>query len=236
MDFSSSNIDARRSNFSIVGRDQIHSCVHHNLAYISVNNISLFGPRQIANHVPNILGDNLPRPISSPNSLAQRPLVTYRSSDTANIVDITTNLIDQITPFLLDPNCSSNKLRHMALELESLHQTLTLIKLTIQKYNNTPLGQSLADFITPEINRCFAALQELLGSTDDIRLCLSSTNIGHLWRLVWRAMLRDEFASLRKKLSISLQSFHALLFTLHSCVPTCYYPLASAKPPFIRCV
>ncbi|KIM83091.1 hypothetical protein PILCRDRAFT_784274 [Piloderma croceum F 1598] len=132
------------------------------------------------------------------------------------MVDNATDLIDQITPFLLDRNHSPNNLRDMALELESLHQTLTLIKLTIQKYNKTPLGQSLADFIAPEVNRCFAALQGLLGSTDDIRLCLSSTSIGHLWRLVWRVMLRDEFASARKKLSISRQSFQALLFTLHS--------------------
>jgi hypothetical protein len=222
MDLSSSNIDARQSNFSVIGGDQNHidNYVHtHNLAYISVNNFSLFGPQQIAHHIPNsILSDSLPRPIPSPNTLAQRRPLTCRSSDTAGMVDITTDLIDQIRPFLLDRNYSSNNLRDVALELESLHQTLTLIKLTIQRYNHTPLGQSLADFVTPEINRCFAALRELLASTDHTRLCLSSTSIGYLWRLVWRAILRDEFAMVRKKLSISRQSFQALLLTLHSCV------------------
>ena len=126
------------------------------------------------------------------------------------MIDITTNLLDR--------NHASSNLRDLALELETLHQTLTLIKFTIQKYNNIPLGQSLANFITPEISRCFAALQELLGSITDTRLCLSSTSIGHLWRLVWRAVLRNEFASVRKKLFISRQSFQVLLFTLHSCV------------------
>src|SRR5882724_9781496 len=102
MDFSSSNIDARQSNFSVVGRDQNNVNIHQ--TYISANIFSVFDPRQIAHHVPSILNDNLPRPISSPNALAQRHLLTYRSSDTVGVVDIMTNLIDQIRPFLLEPN------------------------------------------------------------------------------------------------------------------------------------
>ena len=220
MDFSSSNIYAGGGNFSVIGHDQINI----QDTYISFNSFSLFpGPRRLAHHT-NIPMDNLPRPISSPNILAQQRLLTCRLSDANGMVDTTTNLIDQIRPFLLDRNYSSNTLHDVALELESLQQTLTLIKPTIQKYNNTPLGQSLANIITPEISRCFGALQQLLGSINDIRLCLSSTSIGHLWRLVWRVMLRDEFASVRKKLSISRQSLQILLFTLHSCVPFGFTP------------
>jgi hypothetical protein len=60
----------------------------------------------------------------------------------------------------------------LVLELESLHQTLTLTKFTIQKYDKTPLGQSMANTVAPEVKLCFAALQELLGSINGTRLCL----------------------------------------------------------------
>ncbi|KIM74362.1 hypothetical protein PILCRDRAFT_828352 [Piloderma croceum F 1598] len=222
MDSSYSNIDARQSNFSHVGRDQNHIHVQktyniNNTTYHQTVYFSLFGSPQADRHVPISLSNHLPRLISSPETLPPRSLVACRSSDAVFVVDNTTGLIDQITRFLLDRNHSSNDRRDLALELESLHQTLTLIKLTIQKYNDTPLGQSLANLITPEVNGCSAALQALLDSTEDIRLCLSSTSISHLWRQVWRPMLRDKFTLLlRKKLSYSRQLFQELLVTLHS--------------------
>jgi len=135
------------------------------------------------------------------------------SSDPTAIVSAAVGLIDRVADRLTDHRCSSNGLRdHIAVELESLQQTLILTKLTIRKYDHTPLGHRLGNTITPTVLQCFIALQELLGS-------LNFTSSSALWHRVWWSRWEgDEFASSRKKLSESRQSLQAVLLALHSYV------------------
>ena len=202
-------LDARGSTFNNVGRDQITN-----------NNWFLFGSCHRCTHCQLPLNPNYnpPRP-TGPDFLPQGShLVTYRS-DAIPDIEATTGVIDQITHYLYDHKYSSNDHHDLVVELESLHQTLTLTKLTIQQYDKTPLGQSMANMVTPEVELCFVALQELLGSIDGIRLCLSFTRIGDLWRhVLWALLGGDEFALLRKNLSYSRQSLQELLVTMHSYV------------------
>jgi hypothetical protein len=177
------------------------------------------GLQQISHQV----SANLPRLISTPK--------TYNLPDIVAAVDTATGLLDKIMPFLLDRRYSSNSRQDLALELESLHQTLILTKLTVKKYDNTPLGQSLANMITPEVKLCSVTLQELVDSINSTCLGLSFTSIRGLWWQIWWAMLGgDEFASLRKKISYSRQSLQHLLVTMHSYVLLVYASLSAESP------
>jgi len=204
-------LSAPGSTFNNVGRDQITNI-----------NLSLVGSYNRCTHphchLPLGPNDGLSQPATGPDYLSDgRHLVPYRS-DAFPDIETATGLIGQITNLLGDRRDLSRNRHDLVLELESLHQTLTLTKLTSEKYDKTPLGQSLANTVAPEVNICFVALQELLGSIDGIRR-LNFTRIGDLWHWVWWAMLGgDEFALLRKKLSYSRQLFQELLITLHSCV------------------
>jgi hypothetical protein len=134
-------------------------------------------------------------------------------------VDTATGLIAEITCFLIGRKCSSDYRQDFVAELESLHQLLTLTSLTIQKYGNTPLGQSLVNMINPEIKQCSAALQKLVDSTNGTWLDFTITSVGGFWRRIWCGELRgDGLAPLRKQLSHSRQSLQVLLITLHSYV------------------
>jgi len=98
-----------------------------------------------------------------------------------------------------------------------LQQILTLTGLAIHEYCDTPLGQSLAETMAPEVERCSLALQELLDQVNATWLSLAS--IGDLWRQIWWGRWDgDEFNLLRKKLSHSRQSLERFLMALHSYV------------------
>ena len=203
-------LDARGSTFNNVGRDQITN-----------NNWFFFGSCHRCTHCQLPLNPNYnpSRATTGPDFLPQGShLVTYRS-DAIPDIEATTGVIDQITHYLYDHKYSSNDHHDLVVELESLHQTLILTKLTVKKYDNTPLGQSLANTITPEVKLCSVTLQELVDSIGSTCLGLSFTSIYGLWWQIWWAMLgADEFASLRKRMSYSRQSLQHLLVTMHSYV------------------
>jgi hypothetical protein len=108
------------------------------------------------------------RPITS--SETRKRLATYCSSGALFAIDATVGIIDLITDLLMDCGDSSNSHRDLAFEFESLLKTFTLTRLTIQMYDGKPLGQSLANTITPEILQCFISLRELLDSVNGTRL------------------------------------------------------------------
>jgi hypothetical protein len=230
MAFSNSQYtDASRSSFIDVGRDshQTHNNTTniHQTIHIS---FSFFGSQLTPHYAPINLSRNLLRPISTPETLSQGNLVAYHSSDAVGAVDIAVGLIVQITDLLMDRRDSSSGHWNLALEFESLQKTFILTTRIIQKYDNKPLGQSLAKTITPEVLRCCIVLQQLLDSVSGTWLGLHFTSICDLWRFVcWGRLGGDEFTFLRKALSDSRQSLQGVLMAFHS-----YVLLAVHVPPF----
>jgi hypothetical protein len=215
MDFS--QVDARQSTFNHAGRDQttIHSRDIHYHIHLSPFSLRRRSPRIAI----NIADDKRPRPTSCPDSLSKGSRLNRYPSEVVLDIDTTTGLINQITSSLLDGRHSPNNHQDLALELESLHQTLTLTKLTIQKYDDTPLGRSLASMISPEVKLCFATLQKLLDSIDGNWLDLNITSVVGLWRRIWCGEWdENELTSLREKMSYGRQSLQELLVTMHSYV------------------
>jgi hypothetical protein len=206
-------VDARQSTFIRAGRDQTMIHNHYHIY------ISPYGDSRLRPRIGIDISDNLSLPIGSPETLPQGSFVPYCSYDAVPIVGGAIALIDQITELLMDCRQSSSGRRDLVLELESLRKTLVLTRLTIRKYDNRPLGQSLAKTITPEVLRCSFILQELLDSVDGAWLDFSITTVGGLWRRFWWAILGgDELASVREKLCYSWQSLQGLLMALCSCV------------------
>jgi hypothetical protein len=203
-------LDARQSTFNQAGRDIIHYHIH----------ISPLESSSKAHYITINNGNNLSRPTSCPDSLSRPSHLVCLSSDAAPDVDSTTGLIDQITRFIhADRRSSSNKRHDLTIELESLHQTVTLTKLTVQRYNGTPLGQSLANMINPEIRLCSATLQKFLDIVKVTCLDFSSTSIrGLLCRIWWGKWDDHELPALRGILSDKRQLLQGLLVTMHSYV------------------
>jgi len=54
---------------------------------------------------------------------------------------------------------SSDHHRDLMLELNSLHQTLTLAKIAIRTYEYTLLGQNLSNIINHEVDDCRVVFQ-----------------------------------------------------------------------------
>jgi hypothetical protein len=219
MDFSHSNIDARQSSFNQVGGDwHQHTTIHKH----TIISLSCFGPRQINYYSLDNLSDVMPLvPVSSPKTLSPRCHITsaHSSSDLLRVVDTGIGLIVQISNRLIDRSDSSSNHQVLQLQLRSLQQILTLTGLAIHEYCDRPLGQSLTNTITPEVEQCLLVLQELLAQADATWLGLAFTGIGDLWRHVWWGRWDgNEFALLRKRLSDSRQSLERFLLALHSYV------------------
>jgi hypothetical protein len=83
-------------------------------------------------------------------------------SGAGSAVDVAAALIVKIVQLLLiDHGGSPDDNRAFKLELEILHQILTLTGLVIQTYAYTPLGQNLSNNIIPEVEHCCVVLEEL---------------------------------------------------------------------------
>jgi hypothetical protein len=166
------------------------------------------------------LDDVVQRPTSSPESVSQRKVHALKYHfEASSAGDIAIGLIVKIMQLLIVHIRSSDNHRDLKLELESLHQSLTLTGLAIQTYQHSPLGKNLAKNITPEVMQCRVALQELLNKVSGTWRGLNSTNISDLWFSVWWSRWEgDELASLRLQLSESRKSLDAILKALNSYV------------------
>jgi hypothetical protein len=212
------NVDARNGIFNNVGRDQIN-------LYLSVApgpgaEQTLDVLRRLGLGLPNI-SRGPSRPASNHEvRLSRRGFHNSANSlsEVADAVDTAVYLIIRITSLLIDPEDPSHSRRDLTLELKSLHQTLTLIRLAIQEYDDRPLGQSLANTVTPEVQRCSAILSELLDKVNGTGLRLLHTSIKDLWRPVWwsRWTVDEEVASLKTKLRDIRISLGGILSALNS--------------------
>jgi hypothetical protein len=118
------------------------------------------------------------------------------------IDSVAAGLIDKIQQLLVDRIDLSDDDRRLNTELETLRQTLTLSRLALETFEFTPVGRNLANTISPEVEQCCAALQELFNSIDNCRRGLFSTFICNLWRRIWWSGCdMDGLISLREKLS-----------------------------------
>jgi hypothetical protein len=78
-----------------------------------------------------------------------------------------------------------------------------------QRYDNTPLGRSLANTITLEVLKCFLVLQDLFNNVDGTWLDFNITTIGGLCRQIWWDLWDgDQFALLRSYVIVGNHSKH----------------------------
>ena len=206
--------DASRSTFNDVGRDQIqnNTIINHQTIHV---HLSASGSGQTLQHLHNISND-LPRLTPNFDTLSQGNVLSTMYQ-TVSAVETVVGLIIQITHLLMDRRNARNNHRDMELELNSLQETLTLAKLAIQAYGDRPLGRSLANTITPQVERCRVVLLQLLDGVNSTRQGLFFTSIRDLWRPVWRKRWDgDELASLRMKMCRIRMSLGGVLMVLNS--------------------
>lgn len=213
----SANIDLRGGIITSIDRDQINTTVVSNHIQIS---FSLFGSQ--THHLPYNFRGGPPRLTSDCSTSSEEWRLIppqQRSHDIVSIINITAGLIVQITHLLHDRREASNNHRDLVHELKALHQTLVVTGLAIQEYESRPLGQSLANTITPKVEQSYITLQELLDRANGTWQGLNLTSISNLWCLVWWGRWDgDELSSLRRNLCDNRRSLEAFLVALHSYV------------------
>ena len=191
------HIDASRSHFSNVGRDQhiqtINLSVAETTSHETVQKVLLSLPQQ------------------SPFSLSTAVLTSHHNRSTC---DVASNLIVEITRLLDDLTKFSVDYCYIQELFKRLHQTLFLTGLAIQVYEDTPLGPNLIASIHPEVEQCCLLLQDILDSIDRYRRILYSTPIRDLWpRVLWSGSKVHE---LTWKLSTRQRSLGRFLVSLNS--------------------
>jgi hypothetical protein len=208
------NTDARGGIYNDVNGDQIHTTIHHQTINL---NISLTGSGPTLHRIVRDIGDNLALPMLGPETPSQSEVQAQISqSNTRSTSNIAPGLIIAIVQLLVDTDTSDYH-RDLKVELELLHQTLTLAGLAIDAYEYTPLGRSLANIVNQEVERCCVVLRELLDIINAYRQGLNPTRIRYLWRQVWWSGCDDEeLAPLRIKLSACQKSLGQRLRALNS--------------------
>ena len=192
-----SQIDASRSQFSNVGRDQ-----HVFYQTILADKVSQEIINQaLHNFCPN--GRELPSPSSTAVITQYTPHHNQRTCEEA------CNLIVEITRLLVDSTKFPNEYRYpQRLSLKTLHETLVLTGLAIQVYENTPLARNLNHSIGPDIQKCHDILQDMLDTIDSYRQRLYLTSIYSLWpRVLWSGSEVQKLAWRLSALQFSLGQF-----------------------------
>jgi hypothetical protein len=207
--------DVRQSTFNETGRD--HISINQTHVHFSLFGSSGRAPIQIPRNSRDLL---LPTTLYDRTAFRGNSLAAtyYNTSDTGSVLDTAAYLIVQIADRLMDGRNTSNSHRNLAFELESLYHTLTMTGLAINGCDGRPLGQSLANTITPEVEHACFVLQKFLSRANSTWLGLFLASIGNLWRRVWWSRGDgDELVSLRQ-LSDCRKSLEAFLMALHSYV------------------
>ena len=126
----------------------------------------------------------------------------------------TIGLTAQVVRVLYDHRNITHECDTLVMELQSLQQVLILTNVALKKYESTPLGEPLADFIRPELAQCHVLLQQFSHKVESCRQALTSTTISTFWRrVVWAAS--DEAGSLSAKLSGHRLKLALLLMSLN---------------------
>jgi hypothetical protein len=174
----SEDIDASRSTFNNVGRDQI--TFNQTDIYISLSGSTLVVPPLESSEHRLLVPPQNPSPVH--RTLPQRT-TCFSTSRTSEIVEITTGLIAKL--LCLFRGGSSLEYQHLEIELKLLCQSLLLTRAAVLGYTDTPLGPNLAKTINPEVERCQAVLRELFDGVKGTWQGLESTSISNLWPQVW---------------------------------------------------
>lgn len=104
---------------------------------------------------------------------------------------------------------------YLVSELRLLQQTLIINQLAIHAYNDRPLGQTLAERITPAVTQCNAVLQEAVVSIGGT--WLNSVGIRDSWGTIWwDGWDENELTSLKKKLCLVRTPLSEMLMALNS--------------------
>jgi hypothetical protein len=217
MDFGHSHVDARHSSFSQVEGDfNWHQTVNNPTINYT---IQISGCSSCTSRLPYNPSLSISR---VPEAVFQRDFpVIIHSSVTIPVVDAAVDLIVQITDKLIDPRDVSINHRDLRGQLKSLQQTLIMVGLAVNEYQNGPLGQCLINAISPEMARCCIGLQELLLRVNDTCMGLKFTKIGSFWLPIWQERWKgDELLALRRCLYRGSKLFEGLLMALYSCVFT----------------
>jgi hypothetical protein len=246
----SGHVDARRSHFHNIGRDQnnVYQTIHITIADLTpdrtcpcVQSIASKRPRNYdnvsrpadddddENDVSRLVHHK--RPKLAPSILPHGKLdevsqtspqagpAVQAHPETGSPHDAATGLVVAIIQLLVDRGETKDNYRILELELELLRQILTLTALAIQTFENTPLGQNLANSIDIEVAQICMVLQELFYKINSYREGLSSTSICAMWYQVWRKGREvDGLALLRMKLSDRQKSLCGFLVALNSYV------------------
>ena len=217
----SSHIDARRSNFTNVGRDQNNFHVDITVNFTSQhvrrtvrrrprpeNNISMSADGKHEDEV-SIRRKHQPLHCHPDDALQWPP----RSSGA-----VADNLIVQIVQLLLDRRERGTYYQMLELELEPLRQTLNLTNLAIRTYERTPLGRNLKCSVFSEVEQICVVLQELFDRIGSHRQALWPTSIRTLWYEVWwrGRGVDDRLVLLRSKLVAHQQLLGSFLMALNS--------------------
>jgi len=121
-------------------------------------------------------------------------------------------LLVKIVQAVIDPDGAMDGYRHLLNDLKSLHQAMILTNDAIDRYENTPMHQSLTNSIDPTTAHCTFLLQYLYRKLNYYRQSLSETTLWNFWRPVsWNGWDANEFSSLRGELLTCLGSFTAFL-------------------------
>lgn len=186
------------------------------------NQINNYYNSTILNYCSSFSGCNLPGPLlqftASSGTRIQRSRTTDCSTDSNAVffIGIADRLISHISNSLVGRTDSLN-LHGMERLLEGLQQILFLTGRAIFVYHDSPLGQSLANAITPEVERCCVLLSELLNKVRDTRVGLIYTRISAVWHQVFGTQW-DELASFKRGLYRNWSALGTFLMALNSYV------------------
>jgi hypothetical protein len=219
-------IDARRSNFHSVGRDQ--NTFHIDNVVTIINLASEHARRTTKKRPRHDDTDNISKPphddIDTDKIFGiqhKRRNLSLQASCCSpgggSAGDVADSLIIKVVQLLIDRGETGEYYRRLELELETLHHTLTLTTLAIQTYERTPLGRNLEHSIDPEVEQICVVLQELFDRIDGYRQGLWPTSIRNLWRKVWwrGCEMDDALALMKTKLAASQQLLSQFLVALN---------------------
>ena len=119
------------------------------------------------------------------------------ASHSLESISTSTSLIVKIVQLLIRPQ-QPDKHMDLRLELQALCESLMLIGATIQKYQDRPLGLSLINAVTPEVERCREVLGELSEIVHRTLQALEPTTIRDFWRPVWWGLWNGDDRALLK--------------------------------------
>ena len=189
-----SNTDIIQSTLNDVNRDQhVHICNRTEFLAEQINMIQviLSDPSRPGTDLLPLHNRSIhpPHPTCSASSSSshcesQRITLIPTSLSPLESISRSTHLIIQLVDLLVGAQ-ETNRNMVLKLELQRLCESLISTRDMIWKYEDKPLGPSLANAITPDLNRCLGVLGELLNTVNKTRQALNPTSIKDLWRRVW---------------------------------------------------